>query len=328
MTNYADLVASDGSGEPIRAAVQADRSIGSSTLTVNLTTNWPTGTFIATTGTLLSDGTLNPTTAQVFYGTASGATITITSFAAGYSDLGNSIGDVVVIKPTTEWANLASQGIQSTTQFPAQFANFVEPAGGVWSTSSGLVGAMTAGNVWYNGVRSAMPLITSKTFTASKDTYVDFNPSSSAFTYVAETNGSAEPAVTASNVRVAKVVTEASAISSIAQGQYQTPVSNPFSTIFSRQVQSYTNTGSGGGTGYYINLGGIKLCWGVTGVVSGAPNYNISLPPSFFTTIQFSSQNTINSASANAVVSCTTTTFTVYTSGSITGSIQWFVIGT
>src|ERR1700691_908722 len=170
--NYGDLAASDGSGEPIRAAVQANRSIGSSILTVNLTTNWPTGTFIATTGTLLSNGTLNPTTVQVFYGTCSGATITITSFAAGYSDLGNSIGDVVVIKPTTEWANLASQGVQSTTQFPAQFANFVEPAGGVWSTSSGLVGAMTAGNVWYNGVRSAMPLVTSKTFTASKDTYV------------------------------------------------------------------------------------------------------------------------------------------------------------
>ncbi|HUD10273.1 MAG TPA: hypothetical protein VMR28_01225, partial [Candidatus Saccharimonadales bacterium] len=147
MTSYADLEASDGNGEPIRAAVQAPRSIGSDTLTVNLTTNWPTGTFIATTGTLQSNGTLNPATVQVFYGTCSGATITITNFASGYSDLGNSIGDVVVIKPTTEWANLASQGVQSTTQFPAQFANFVEPAGGVWSTSSGLVGAMTAGNV-------------------------------------------------------------------------------------------------------------------------------------------------------------------------------------
>jgi hypothetical protein len=59
-------------------------------------------------GTLQANGLLNPATVQVFYGTASGTTITISSFAPGYSDLGNAIGDVVVLKPTTEWANLVS----------------------------------------------------------------------------------------------------------------------------------------------------------------------------------------------------------------------------
>jgi hypothetical protein len=40
------------------------------------------------------------------------------------------------------------------------------------------------------------------------------------------------------------------------------------STIFSGERLSYTNTGDGGGTGYYVNLGGIKICWGISGATS------------------------------------------------------------
>ena len=60
------------------------------------------------------------------------------------------------------------------------------------------------------------------------------------------------------------------------------------STIFSGQVQSYTNSGTAGGTGYYINLGGIKLCWGNTNQLSSynAPNYTVVSPSGFFTTVQ------------------------------------------
>lgn len=110
--NYNALAASNGAGEAVRATVQSPRAVGSTTITVNATTNWPTGTFIATTGTLQSNGTLNPATVQVFYGTALGTTITITSFAAGYSDLGNAINDVVVLKPSTEWANIVANALQ------------------------------------------------------------------------------------------------------------------------------------------------------------------------------------------------------------------------
>jgi len=242
--NYNALSASDGSGEAVRATVLSTREVGSANIDVNAITNYPTGTFIATTGTFLSSGKLDPTTVQVFYGTADGTTITITSFAAGYSDLGNAIGDVVVLKPTTEWANIVAQGMQSTTQFPSQFANFVEPAGGVWSTSSGLIGSMTAGNVWYNGVRSVIPVVTSKTFTASKDTYVDFNPATSVFTYVLETNGAAQPAVTSGCVRVALIVTGASAISSIYQAAYWKAVPLVWQYLGSIQVTTNQSTSS------------------------------------------------------------------------------------
>lgn len=107
MSNFAALAASNGSGEAIRATVQSPgRSIGSTTIPVNAITNWPTGMCIVTTGTLQPNNTI--TNAQVFYGTASSTHVTINSFAPGYTDLGNSAGDVVVIKPTTEWANLVA----------------------------------------------------------------------------------------------------------------------------------------------------------------------------------------------------------------------------
>lgn len=64
------------------------------------------------------------------------------------------------------------------------------------------------------------------------------------------------------------------------------------STIFSGQVTSYTNTGSASGTFYYVNIGGIKLLWGISATL-GAPtasfgtgaSYVINFPSSFFTTV-------------------------------------------
>jgi microcystin-dependent protein len=130
--NYEALAASDGSGEPIRATVQSPgREKGSMVIPVNATTNWPNGTFIATTGTLLANGTLSPTTAQVFYGTADETNVTITSFAAGYTDQGNLTDDVVVLKPTTEWANIVQDAISNITPSGVMmpFAGATAPAG-------------------------------------------------------------------------------------------------------------------------------------------------------------------------------------------------------
>ena len=59
------------------------------------------------------------------------------------------------------------------------------------------------------------------------------------------------------------------------------------STIFSGQVTSYTNSGTAGGTFYYINLGGIKLLWGTTGALANSSSVNqyiLNYPASFFTT--------------------------------------------
>lgn len=99
--------ASSGSGEAVRASVTAIRSAGSTIVTVDSVANWPTN-FIATSGTLLADGTLDPATVTVFGGHKSGSTAVIDSIAPGYTDIGNTVGQIVVIKPTTFWVdNLA-----------------------------------------------------------------------------------------------------------------------------------------------------------------------------------------------------------------------------
>jgi microcystin-dependent protein len=122
--DYTALSASNGSGEPVRATVLSAREIGSADIDVNAITNYPTGTFIATTGTLQANGTLNPATVQVFYGTATDDTVTIVGFAEGYTDLGNAENDIVVIKPTTEWANTMAEAV-------ASFASAGVPSGGL-----------------------------------------------------------------------------------------------------------------------------------------------------------------------------------------------------
>jgi hypothetical protein len=55
-------------------------------------------------------------------------------------------------------------------------------------------------------------------------------------------------------------------------------------------VNSQANAGNAGGTMYYINLGGIKILWGVSTTISTtttATQYNFTLPTSFFTTVQY-----------------------------------------
>jgi len=100
-----DLIrASNGSGEAVRSVVTSPRTIGSTTLNVDSLTNYNTK-FICTSGDLLADGTLDPATVTVFYGTKNVSQVIIDGFAPGYSDLGNTVGQVVVCKPTTAWAD-------------------------------------------------------------------------------------------------------------------------------------------------------------------------------------------------------------------------------
>jgi len=100
-----DLIrASNGSGDAVKATVTNARVISSTTLQIDATTNWP-NKFIATVGDVDGTGAFIPATVTVFNGILSGGNIEITSFAPGYTDIGNTPGQVVVLKPTTAWAN-------------------------------------------------------------------------------------------------------------------------------------------------------------------------------------------------------------------------------
>lgn len=100
-----DLIrASNGSGDAVKATVTNARVISSTTIQVDATTNWPSK-FIATVGSVDGTGAFVPATVTVFDGILSGGNIEITSFAPGYTDIGNTPGQIVVLKPTTAWAN-------------------------------------------------------------------------------------------------------------------------------------------------------------------------------------------------------------------------------
>ena len=102
MDNY--LRASNGSGEATRAIITTPREIGDSNLIVDSVLNYP-AIFIGTTGELDTEtGIIDQDSVSVFYGYLSGSIVIIDHFAPGYNDVGNTVNQVLLIKPTTPWA--------------------------------------------------------------------------------------------------------------------------------------------------------------------------------------------------------------------------------
>lgn len=108
------------------------------------------------------------------------------------------------------------------------------------------------------------------------------------------------------------------------------------------QVTSYTGTNVS--SGYYLNLGGVKICWGVSAQqYNGNPGtdtgitFNVGLPASFFSTIQLPLVCSVgpytNTWAQYANVegwSTSVLSINVYeTTGDLGyGSVSWIVIGT
>lgn len=101
-------------------------------------------------------------------------------------------------------------------------------SGCVWSGdayASTRAASMTAGTIWLNNVKLSAAAVTARTFTASKDTYIDLTDNgdgTAAFTYVEVANNAASPALTASSIRIGIIVTGATTIAaagSVNQGQ-------------------------------------------------------------------------------------------------------------
>lgn len=92
-------------------------------------------------------------------------------------------------------------------------------AGCVWTSSSSSppVGTMTSGVVYINGKRVPVNTVASHTFTASKDTYIDIDVNGN-ITYIEASNNGTSPALTANSIRVAIIVTNATAITTVNQG--------------------------------------------------------------------------------------------------------------
>jgi hypothetical protein len=116
MSDYNYLPASDGTGDASLMHLTSGRANGATVYAVDSVVGVPSH-FIATCGTLLSTGFIDPTTKVDFKGHVSGSTLIIDAFEPGSTDpvAGNASGQVIVIKPTTGWANRISNFIQNAT---------------------------------------------------------------------------------------------------------------------------------------------------------------------------------------------------------------------
>lgn len=222
------LRGSDGTGSAVLAHVSVNRLAGATTLKVDNVDNW-SPFFIATSGKLNPAGYIIESTKKEFRGHLQGVDIIIDGFEPGFTDEGNTTDQVVILKQTTGWANRAQDALEELqgvvqTDLPQQFsessADFVV-SGGIWSLISGRNATMTALVAYIKGYRNTITAVATRTFTASKDTYVDVlrNTTTGAFSlvYTEVTNGAASPALAANSLRLAKIVTNASTITSVFQ---------------------------------------------------------------------------------------------------------------
>ena len=87
-------------------------------------------------------------------------------------------------------------------------------SGLVWTDDTGLTADLSAGVAYINGIRLVIAAVPNHTFTASKDTYVDLGDNG-VLDYNEVSNNATPPALAASHLRLARVVTDGSNTTSI-----------------------------------------------------------------------------------------------------------------
>lgn len=264
MAGITDLLTQATNGSrPSPTQVTSIRVGGGTTLQANALTGWPTATAvhfitykIDTSGNKLAGTQLD------LKGVVSGTQITNVAVKAG-TDNGNAIGDVIEAAPTAAWANdvvawgtaqhnqdgthaaitatsvsspgvinASGQGLLQDASVPMstyrQDSGFdFVASGGVWTADaagSTRNASMTAIVVWINGQRLSVSAVSGRSFTASKDTYIDILNTAGAgsVVYTEVTNNAASPALASNSLRIGIIITGASNIAnagSVNQGQ-------------------------------------------------------------------------------------------------------------
>ena len=99
--------------------------------------------------------------------------------------------------------------------FQSSFSNFVS-SGLTIPTSASLSTTSVKGVIYFNGVKVNVASDGGHTYTANQDTYVDVS-NTGVYTYNGVANGASAPGITANSIRIAKVVSSGSAITSVSQ---------------------------------------------------------------------------------------------------------------
>lgn len=122
MASITSLKASDGTGNASVATVQSVRSSGATTLVVDTVQGINTK-FHATMGT--PHTFVDPVTSETitviseasavdFQGHVDGGNLEIDTIAPGFTDNGSAVSDIVIIKPTTQWADEVAKVLEVT----------------------------------------------------------------------------------------------------------------------------------------------------------------------------------------------------------------------
>lgn len=168
MADYDWLSASNGSGDAALMHVNGSgRLTGATTIPVDSVANVP-DKFIGTYGVLGADGLITAASKRDFKGHVSGANLEIDGFLPGSTDNGNSVGDVVIIKPNTHWANTVASFIKNLVNLGTPeniYAAIVNAASAVISGALSIGGNLTAsgnadvtGNLTVNGTSRVVPV--------------------------------------------------------------------------------------------------------------------------------------------------------------------------
>ena len=151
------IKASDGTGNAAMATVQSTRAPLATTLIVDTVDNIP-ATFIGTMGTphtfvdpITAEEivVISEATAVDFTGHVDGTNLEIDAIPPGFTDNGSSAGDVIIIKPTTEWANNLANLLDVAHNDDGTLKAVVANQG--WTE---ITGTTISGNPTYNGNRS------------------------------------------------------------------------------------------------------------------------------------------------------------------------------
>ena len=222
---------------------------------------------------------------------ASGANSDITSLSGlttplskGQGGTGNTTGDAATLSGYSPSLTPAVNDIPVVAGRP-NMGNFIitgiHPA-----TSATLTSNISSGYAMINGYVVFTPT-TSHTYTASSDTYI-FLDQNGNFTFSAVANGAAAPSKPANTVGVAKVVTDATAITSVVYASNNT--ANGANAL-------YYNT-----TGYYNTVNGVNALYNNT---TGSNNTASGVSALFYNTTGY--YNTASGASAGFYIADGTT---------------------
>ena len=153
----------------------------------------------------------------------------------------HSKGVLVEMNPTAEDWEEALGVPQNIIQRTDELTTDVVTSGLIWSMVSLLTGQMTAGVYYLDGFRIAKAALASYAFPASKDTYVDIDAAGALF-YTPVANGATTGFPLAANrIRLAKVVTNGTAITSVVQSGNSDGVGNiirPAGSVSAAQLKN------------------------------------------------------------------------------------------